>query len=231
MTRGEEIAENLAKVRRRINEQAEKTSRDLSEITLIVVSKNFPTSDIEILYQLGIKDFGENRTEEATLKIGQLPSDITWHFLGQTQSRKVRSIASWADVVHSLDSVAHAKKYAQTDETKALDFFAQVNLEPTRLDRGGIPLAELSHFLESLATETQIMPIGLMAVAPQGLDSAKTLEVFNQVRVAQDQLIRTFPELRYLSMGMSNDFEAAITAGATHLRVGSSILGSRLYGA
>ena len=108
MTRELEIAQNLAKVRERIAKAAASSDRNLEEITLIAVTKNFPVSDAQILYELGIRDMGENRDEEGARKSEQLPADISWHFQGQIQSRKIKSIASWADVVHSLDSLSHA---------------------------------------------------------------------------------------------------------------------------
>ncbi|MEJ0014741.1 MAG: alanine racemase [Actinomycetota bacterium] len=158
------------------------------------------------------------------LKTRQLPSDITWHFQGQIQGRKIRSIVSWADVVHSLDSLDHAQRFDSKISDKTLKFFVQVNVEPHRINRGGVPISKLSQFLENLTTVSRIAPIGLMVVAPQG---SPAIDAFNQVKEAKDQLIRTFPNLCALSMGMSSDFEAAIVTGATHLRIGSSILGSR----
>jgi len=235
MSRSREITDNLKKVQQRIRTTAEKVGRDPTELTLIVVTKNFPPSDLEILYELGVRDLGENRNEEAIIKVEQLPDDITWHFLGQIQSRKIRSICQWADVVHSLDSLDHAGKFAGSGTGNLVDFFVQVNLEPERADRGGIVVGELPEFFEILVYKIGILPIGLMTVAPQDRDP---FETFVQVREARSQLIEIFPRLSNsplelplgLSMGMSNDFEAAITAGATHLRIGSSILGSRLLG-
>ena len=231
MSRSREITENLATVHQRIRAATQKVDRDPTELTLIVVTKNFPSSDLEILYELGVRDFGENRDEEAVLKVQELPGDITWHFLGQIQSRKIKSICEWADVVHSLDSLDHARKFAAAQASRHMEFFVQVNLEPDRADRGGIATGELAEFFEILINEIGILPIGLMAVAPQNRDP---FEAFNQVMEARDQLIEDFPSFSSftlgLSLGMSNDFEAAITAGATHLRIGSSILGSRHSG-
>ena len=231
MSRSREITENLKTVQQRIRTATEKVGRDPTELTLIVVTKNFPSSDLEILYELGVRDFGENRNEEAILKVEQLPEDITWHYLGQIQGRKISSICGWADVVHSLSSLDHARKFVASGTGNLAEFFVQVNLEPERADRGGILAGELPEFFEILINKIGILPIGLMTVAPQDRDP---FEAFVQVREARSQLIEAFPTLSNiplgLSMGMSNDFEAAITAGATHLRVGSSILGSRLLG-
>ena len=221
MTRELEIAQNLAKVRERIAKAAASSDRNLEEITLIAVTKNFPVSDAQILYELGIRDMGENRDEEGARKSEQLPADISWHFQGQIQSRKIKSIASWADVVHSLDSLSHAEKFAALVEGKPMEFFLQINLEPEREDRGGIAPNALEEFMNQLKIKTEIVPIGLMTVAPIDQDPTHSF-----LKLAQ---LGKVAKVEKLSMGMSGDFEAAIAAGATHIRVGSSILGSRGY--
>ena len=221
MNREIEIAENLAKVRERIAKAAASSDRNLEEITLIAVTKNFPVSDAQILYELGIRDMGENRDEEGARKSEQLPADISWHFQGQIQSRKIKSIASWADVVHSLDSLSHAEKFAALVEGKPMEFFLQINLEPEREDRGGIAPNALEEFMDQLKIKTEIVPIGVMTVAPIDQDPTRSF-----LKLAQ---LGKVAKVEKLSMGMSGDFEAAIAAGATHIRVGSSILGSRGY--
>ena len=221
MTRELEIAQNLAKVRERIAKAAASSDRNLEEITLIAVTKNFPVSDAQILYELGIRDMGENRDEEGARKSEQLPADISWHFQGQIQSRKIKSIASWADVVHSLDSLSHAEKFAALVEGKPIEFFLQINLEPEREDRGGIAPNALEEFMNQLKIKTEIVPIGVMTVAPIDQDPTRSF-----LKLAQ---LGKVAKVEKLSMGMSGDFEAAIAAGATHIRVGSSILGSRGY--
>ena len=221
MTRELEIAQNLAKVRERIAKAAASSDRNLEEITLIAVTKNFPVSDAQILYELGIRDMGENRDEEGARKSEQLPADISWHFQGQIQSRKIKSIASWADVVHSLDSLSHAEKFAALVEGKPMEFFLQINLEPEREDRGGIAPNALEEFMDQLKIKTEIVPIGVMTVAP--IDQYPTRSFLKLAQLGK------VAKVEKLSMGMSGDFEAAIAAGATHIRVGSSILGSRGY--
>lgn len=221
MSRAEEIAANLAQVQEKISRAAAASDRTLDEITLIAVTKNFPVSDAQILYDLGIRNMGENRDEEGARKSEQLPADIRWHFQGQIQSRKIKSISSWADVIHSLDSLSHAEKFAALGEGAPTEFFVQINLEPERLDRGGIAPAQIDTFLKELAEKAEIFPIGLMTVAPIDQDP---LQAFTELAEMQRRV-----RLQKLSMGMSGDFEAAISAGATHIRVGSSILGSRGY--
>lgn len=225
MTREEEISAKLREVEGKIAAATSRAGRVRNEIQLIVVTKNFPVSDAQILYDLGIRAFGENRDQEGSLKSEQLPSDITWHFQGQVQSRKIKSIASWADYVHSLDSLDHALKFSSYQEGMLRTFFIQVNLEPLRIDRGGVSSQELEPLLEAIHSETEIRPIGLMAVAPAQVEPERA---FAQMQEIHNRLLTSFPEVTALSLGMSGDYEAAIAAGATHLRIGSSILGSRV---
>ena len=221
MSRAEEIAANLAQVQEKISRAAAASDRTLDEITLIAVTKNFPVSDAQILYDLGIRNMSENRDEEGARKSEQLPADIRWHFQGQIQSRTIKSISSWADVIHSLDSLSHAEKFAALGEGAPTEFFVQINLEPERHDRGGIAPTQIDTFLQELAEKAEIFPIGLMTVAPIDQDPTR---VFTELSEMQRRV-----RLQNLSMGMSGDFEAAISAGATHIRIGSSILGSRGY--
>lgn len=211
-------------VQDRIKRAMVAAGRDPTEVEMIAVTKNFPVSDVEILYTLGLRNFGENRDQEGALKSGQLPGDIRWHFQGQIQSGKINSISSWADCLHSLDSLSHARKFSAIAQRKVSAFFLQVNLEPGRPDRGGIAPSTVCEFLDQLASEAGIAPIGLMTVAPIQADPAIA---FGELKNLQNRLRESFPTLTSLSMGMSGDFEAALGAGATHLRIGSSILGSR----
>lgn len=233
MTRREEISENLSIVQARIDSACGSSGRSSKEVTLIAVTKNFPAEDAQILYELGVRDFGENRDQEGALKSGLLPGDITWHFQGQIQSRKINSISSWADCIHSLSSIDHARKFnsllgnpenKENKKNKVGKFLIQVNFEPERSDRGGVVPLRIEPFLEELQSLTQIRPVGLMTVAPVLGDPTN---IFEELRAIQMRLVLSFPTVTHLSMGMSGDFEAAIWCGATHIRVGSSILGSR----
>ena len=109
MRRTLEIKENLEIVREKISESASKAGRDPKDINLIVVTKTFGIEDLEILYELGVREFGENRDQEARKKVGQLPQDINWHFQGQIQSNKLKSICTWASFIHSVDQLNHAR--------------------------------------------------------------------------------------------------------------------------
>ena len=225
MSRFDEISKNLALVQTRIERAMVIAARDPVGVEMIAVTKNFPVSDAEILYALGLRNFGENRDDEGALKSEQLPNDIHWHFQGQVQGKKINSISSWADCIHSLDSLAHARKFTAIADSRESAFFLQINLEPERSDRGGIAPAQAYEFLRQLAAEAGIAPVGLMTVAPIEMDPKVA---FAELKSLQDRLQEPFPTLTSLSMGMSGDFEAAIIAGTTHLRIGSSILGSRV---
>lgn len=216
-----EISENLAVVEERIAIALQQSNRRREEITLIAVTKFFPLSDLEILYGLGLRNFGENRDQEGSAKASELPSDISWHFQGQIQSKKIPSIIEWARVIHSLDSLEHGKKFNQrlSELGQSREFFLQVNLEPERSDRGGVALAKAEDFFNSVQEFSHLTIMGLMSVPPVDMPPRKA---FDDVASMAAQL-----GLGSLSLGMSNDFEDAILAGATHIRVGSSILGSR----
>jgi PLP dependent protein len=224
----QELSSNLQEVEEKIERSLETVGRDRSEVTLIAVTKNFPSSDCQLLYDLGIRDFGENRDQEGSLKSIEMKSELTWHFQGQIQSRKIRSIIQWAQVIHSLDSLEHAQKFdnvlASSESIGPRKFFVQVNLEPDRIDRGGITVEQIPRFFDGLSSLSNISVIGLMTVAPLGVSPDRA---FDHLRLAKERYEKDYPQLVSLSMGMSGDFESAIAAGATHIRIGSSILGSR----
>ena len=217
--RKEEITRNLQDVKERINRAAESAGRDPAEVKLIVVTKTFPVSDIEILRDLGEVNFGENRDQEAGPKAEIISA--TWHFQGQIQSNKIRSICQWADVIHSISSEKEVLKFAQSPRKHQL--FLQVSLDG-QAGRGGASPAELAQLADLVNESNNLELLGLMAVAPIGVEPEKAFADLAQINQGfQSQ----FPNSKYLSAGMSGDFEAAIKFGATHIRVGSSILGSR----
>jgi len=221
-TRVEEISSNLAQVNERIGIALKEANRQAESLTLIAVTKTFPTSDAAILYELGLRNFGENRDEEGARKSQELGGEIIWHFQGQVQSRKIPSIAHWARYVHSLDELSHASKFLQ--QPSLPEFFIQVNLEEDRPDRGGVRTGELDRFIGDLPEEIYARAVGLMAVAPidQEADMA-----FGSMAALSARTLANHPGISGLSIGMSGDFESAIIHGATHIRIGSSILGSR----
>jgi pyridoxal phosphate enzyme (YggS family) len=213
MTRREELAANLASVQERITR---------SDVTLIVVTKTYPVSDVQILKELGVENFGENRTEEGEVKAAAVPA--TWHFQGGIQSRKLKDIVQWADVIHSLDSTEHALKLGQR-AVRPMKVFLQLSLDGDP-ERGGVVESELAALAEVVLAAPNLTLAGLMCVPPV---SAIPAEAFSQIYGVHQRFLRDFPNSQSLSTGMSGDFEVAIDHGATHIRVGSSILGSRTY--
>lgn len=213
MSRRDELAENLKTVQERITRPG---------VTLIVVTKTYPVSDVKILKELGVTNFGENRTEEGEEKAAVVPA--TWHFQGGIQGRKIKDIVKWADVIHSLDNADHAEKLGQR-ALRPLEVFAQLSLDGDP-DRGGIVQSELSNLAAVICSQPLLILKGLMCVPPVNISPK---EAFSKIQKVHQRFVEDFPSAQSLSAGMSGDFEVAIDHGATHIRVGSSILGSRTY--
>ena len=218
--RRSEITSNLQSVRDEISKAVTSAGRSLDEITLIAVTKTFPVSDVEILRDLGVTHFGENRDSDAAPKAVAVAG--TWHFQGQIQSNKLKSITSWANVIHSLDEIRHFE-VIEKSAPHPLDIFCQVSLDGSE-GRGGVSeqkLYELAQAIEKSATHRLL---GLMAVAPLGVDPSAA---FSKLSAIHKAFMADFPKANKLSAGMSGDYKEAIAHGATHIRIGSSILGSR----
>ena len=213
MNRAQELAENLADVKARITNP---------HVNLIVVTKTYPASDVEILKNLGVNNFGENRNEEGLEKSSVI--DATWHYQGEIQSRKLRDIARWADVIHSLDNLGHIAKLESVTE-KNIEVFLQLSLDgdPTR---GGAPESALSELADAVQSSNHLRLMGLMCVPPIAMDPRAAFTDISQIH---RRFTEKYPTAHSLSAGMSGDFEIAIDCGATHVRIGSSILGPRNY--
>ena len=214
-----EIASNLQEVKERIAVAAKSVNRSPAEIHLVVVTKTFPISDIEILRELGESNFGENRDQEAGPKAHLISA--TWHFQGQIQSNKIKSICEWADVIHSISSEKEILRFAQSPRKH--EVFLQVSLDGQE-GRGGASPSELALLAELVNESNNLELMGLMAVAPLGIEPEKA---FTELAQICQGFRSDFPNSKFLSAGMSGDFEEAIKHGATHVRIGSSILGSR----
>ena len=214
MSRLNEISENLENVRSKIAAVA------LHPVTLIAVTKTFPASDVQILQQLGVTDFGENRDAEGAEK-SQVVSG-NWHFQGQIQSNKLKSITSWASVIHSLDDPRHFELIEKL-APHPLSIFLQVSLDGAH-NRGGAGVDQLYQLAEKVQDSATHTLLGLMSVPPVGMEPN---QAYSELAVIRNEFTKRFPEANSLSAGMSGDYEAAIAHGATHVRVGSSILGSR----
>ena len=218
--RRSEIAGNLEAVREQISMAAEGAGRSVNEITLIAVTKTFPASDVEILMDLGVSDFGENRDSDAAPKAAAISG--TWHFQGQIQSNKLKSITSWANVIHSLDEIRHFE-VIEKSAAHPLDIFCQVSLDGSE-GRGGVSEQKLYELAKEIEKSTTHRLQGLMAVAPLGVDPTVA---FSKLSAIHKAFMADFPKANKLSAGMSGDFKEAIAHGATHIRIGSQILGSR----
>jgi len=224
--RREELAAGLEAVRQRIAGACRDAGRAPEEVTLIVVTKFFPASDVRLLAGLGVTDVGENRHQEAAEKARECADlGLRWHFIGGLQSNKAAAVAGYADAVHSVD---RAKLVAPLDRGAAdreVDVLLQVSLDPPGASgRAGADPDTLGDLAATVEAAEHLRLRGLMAVAPLGEDPAGAFARLAEIR-------RTFlaqhPEATWLSAGMSNDLEQAVAAGATHVRIGSAVLGSR----
>ncbi len=229
VARREELAASLAQVRERIGAACRAAGRSPGDVQLIVVTKNFPGSDIEVLCELGVTDIGENRDQEASAKIAALPQEVRQllqvHFIGQLQSNKAGSLATYVDTVHSIDrdKLVFALDRAATAAGREIGALAQVSLDGDPA-RGGIPLEGVAALANSIAAAQHLRLRGLMAVAPLGVDPG---EAFASLATVARGIRADHPGATWISAGMSADLDAAVANGATHLRVGSAILGSR----
>ena len=226
--RVEDISANLRQAHERIDAACSDFGRE--GVTLIVVTKTHPVSDLVILSELGVRDVGENRDQEARTKSVELAQDFTWHMIGQIQRNKINSIVRWADVIHTCDreELVDPIERSAASIDKDLDIFIQVNVDPfAPAGRGGIHPQKMMPLARRIAEAPHLRLRGLMAVAPHPSTGVDPEHAFSQVQQLSAQLQEQFPFARDISAGMSADLEAAIKYGATHLRLGSAILGDR----
>ena len=208
---------------------ASSANRDSKQITLVVVTKNHPHQLVHDLLALGARDFGENRDQEAGPKAKQIASEsnerFNWHFIGQLQTNKVKSVLEYADILHSLDrpSLLDELQKRTVERENPLKVFVQVNMTEDP-DRGGVNPEDLMAFAERVLSSPGLELVGLMGVG--GLEVAPELE-FERLAALSVELQKLAPGANRLSMGMSGDFETAIAYGATHLRIGTAITGNR----
>jgi PLP dependent protein len=222
--RTEEIAANLAVVRARIEAAARAAGRDPGELTLVAVTKTFPVEDARRLVELGVTDLGEARDQEARVKARDLPGP-RWHFVGRLQRNKAASVASYAAVVHSVDRPELVPVLARGAERagRELDVLVQVSLDGDP-DRGGALPGDVGAIAAAAADTGGLHVRGVMAVAPLGADPDAAFA--DLARVAE-RLRADHPAATVVSAGMTDDLEAAVRHGATHLRIGTALLGGR----
>jgi pyridoxal phosphate enzyme (YggS family) len=225
-SRRDELAVRLIAVRQRIAAACEAAGRDPSEVTLIAVTKTFPASDVALLSGLGVTDIGENRDVEAAPKAAQCADlDLTWHFIGQLQTNKAASVVRYATFVHSVDRMRliRALGTAARRAERPIQCLVEVSLDGDPA-RGGAVASEVPALAEALEDEPGLVLAGVMAIAPLGMSPrqafADLLDSAAAVRAVR-------PAATVISAGMSGDLEDAVAAGATHLRIGTALLGDR----
>lgn len=227
MTRREELAAGLAAVRERIDRARAGAGRE-DPVGLVVVTKFFPASDVRLLADLGVTDVGENRHQEAEAKAAECADlGLRWHFIGGLQSNKAAAVARYADVVESVDRSKLVGRLAQGAQERGaeVEVLLQVSLDPPGADhRAGVAPDGVGALAERVAGAEGLRLAGLMAVAPLGEEAPAAFERLARVR---EQFLVDHPAASVLSAGMSGDLEHAVAVGATHVRVGSAILGSR----
>lgn len=224
-----ELEQNLASVRRRVARAAEAAGRDPKAITITVVTKFFPASDVRLLADLGVADVGENRHQEAVDKVAEC-ADLTlrWHYIGGLQSNKAAAVAGYADVVESVDRLKLVSGLGRGAEQREgpLECLVQVSLDPPGCgaQRAGVLPEDLPRLATAVADHPHLLLSGLMAVAPLGEDPDRA---FGRLVGLRDFFLSEHPQAGVLSAGMSEDLESAIAHGATHVRIGRAVLGER----
>jgi pyridoxal phosphate enzyme (YggS family) len=236
-TRRADLVTALGAVRARIADACTAAGRDAGSVTLVAVTKTYPASDVLILTELGLLDIGESRDQEAAAKVGAVETALrelpdadrprpNWHFVGRLQSRKCRSVAAYAAAVHSVDRPQLVRRLADAvdlDVRRRLDVFVQVSLDGDP-DRGGVLPEGVAALAEAVGAREELRLCGVMAVAPLGADPDPA---FAELAAVSQQLQSDHPHADAISAGMSDDLEAALRHGSTHVRVGTALLGRR----
>jgi pyridoxal phosphate enzyme (YggS family) len=222
------IAANLATVRDRIAGACARVDRSADGVTLTVVTKFFPASDVRLLADLGVRHVGENRHQEAETKHAECAGlGLAWHFIGGLQSNKAAAVAAYADVVESVDRAKLLKGLARGahESGRTVDVLVQVSLDDEPGEgRSGVAPGQVERLAEQVAAAEGLRLRGVMAVAPLGADP---VPAFAKLAGIADLVRRVDPAATWVSAGMSSDLEAAVESGATHVRIGSAVLGSR----
>ena len=228
-----DIKENLANVRKNIEESCKKVGRDVSEVTLITVSKTKPLSDLRIAYEEGSRDFGENKVQELVSKIDEMPSDVKWHLIGHLQRNKVKYIAGKVAMIHSVDSYRLAEEInVQAKKNSCvIPILIEINIagEDTKF---GIKPEEAEELIREISELENVKVSGLMTIAPNVANPEENRAYFKAMKdlfvdISSKNIDNV--EMKVLSMGMTNDYIVAVEEGATMIRVGTGIFGARDY--
>jgi hypothetical protein len=224
--RTDEISHNLRAFEARLSKACQSAGRERDGVTLIAVTKTFPADDVRRLASLGVRDIGENRDGEAAAKAAALTDlDVRWHFVGQLQANKCRSVVQYADAVHSVDRdrLVQALSKAAVAAGRTVDVFVQVSLDNDP-HRGGAPHEDVPALADRVEDADGLRLAGVMAVAPLGADAT---ESFARLADVAAVIRGAHPTAVAISAGMSGDLEAAVAKGATHVRIGTALLGGR----
>jgi hypothetical protein len=228
--RAEALAQGLRAVEARIASACAASGRRRDDVTLVVVTKTFPASDVRLLAGLGVADVGESRDQEAVPKVAECAGlPMRWHFVGRLQTNKAVSVARYAHWVHSVDRARLVPALARGAATggRRLGCLVQVSLDldaAQRARRGGAAPDDVPGLADSVVAAEGLDLVGVMAVAPLGADP---VAAFERLAAVAERVRSDHPGAVAVSAGMSADLEAAVAWGATHLRVGSAVLGSR----
>ncbi len=218
------IKENVTEIKRKIVETCQRSNRNANDVTIVAVTKYVTIDSAEKVTQAGIKHIGENRDEGLLEKKSALSNNLTWHFIGTLQTRKVKEIINEIDYIHSLDRISLAKEVNKRS-LKEMKCFVQVNVSGEE-SKHGIRKQDTIDFIKNLSAFEKIKVVGLMTMAPHTIDKEAVRRCFkdlNRLRSDVQALQLPYAPCSELSMGMSNDFEIAVEEGATFLRIGSSL--------
>ncbi len=227
------LKENLDNVLKNIADSEERSGRKKGDVTLIAVSKTKPVEMIKEVYDLGVRDFGENRVQELTEKYDKLPSDIRWHLIGHLQTNKVKYIIDKAYMIHSVDSLKLANEISReaVKHSVTANILIEVNVSGEE-SKFGVSPEDLEDLIRKISVLPAIRIRGLMTVAPYVVDSEENRQIFIKMKQFAVDITRKNIDnvnMDCLSMGMSGDYTVAVEEGATFVRVGTSIFGERNY--
>ncbi len=227
------LKENLAEVQSRVEQACKRAGRDVAEVTLIAVSKTKPVTDLQEIYNAGVRDFGENKVQEMCDKMEKMPKDINWHMIGHLQRNKVKYIVGNVALIHSVDSYRLAEEINIQAKKKGIvvPILVEVNIadETTKF---GVSKEDAMELVRQIASLDALFIKGLMTIAPYVVDPEENRAYFRKIKelsVDIDNQNIDNVSMDILSMGMTGDFEVAIEEGATMVRVGTGIFGKRDY--
>ncbi|MYL28252.1 MULTISPECIES: YggS family pyridoxal phosphate-dependent enzyme [Halobacillus] len=222
------VAENLAQIKENIEQACQRCGRDPKEVSIVAVTKYVSVERAQEALDAGLCNLGENRKEGLLEKYEAIGAEATWHFIGSLQSRKVKEVIDYVSMIHSLDRRSLAKEIDKR-ASATVPCFVQVNISGED-SKHGLPASEVEGFVEAMEAFPNVKIVGLMTMAPHIEDEERLRGVFRQLRAVRDRIRNkgyAHAPCEYLSMGMSNDYALAVEEGATHIRLGSCLVGGQ----